>query len=169
MSMSPIPELPPDLRARALGVERSLYFEDIREGDWFDSPQVLIDESSIISFAKAWDPQPFHIDKAFAGRSLFGGLSASGLQTILLTYKLYVDLGLFDGTALAGLGITNALFKAPLRPGDRIRVRTVIAGARRSSKPQRAVVKLALHTFNQTGEEIASLELNLLLACRPES
>ena len=108
MSMSPVPELPPDLHVRSLGVERSLYFEDIREGDWFDSVGTIVDETSIISFAKAWDPQPFHIDKAFAERSLFGGLSASGLQTILLTYKLYIDLGLFDGRRSAGHGSTVA-------------------------------------------------------------
>ena len=169
MSMSPIPEFPPYVHVRSLGVERSLYFEDIHVGDWFDSPETIVDEASIISFARAWDPQPFHIDRALAERSLFGGLSASGLQTLLLTYKLYIDLGVFDGTALAGLGFTNVLFKAPLRPADRIRVRTVIASARRSSKPGRAVVKVALHTFNQTGEEIASLELNMLLACRPKA
>ena len=167
--MSPVPALPPDLQVRSLSVERSLYFEDIHEGDWFDSAETVVDEKSIISFAMAWDPQPFHIDKAFAERSLFGGLSASGLQTMLLTYKLYIDLGLFDGTALAGLGIANVVFKVPLRPADRIRVRTVIASARRSSKPGRAVVGIVLHTFNQTGEEIASLELNMLLACRSES
>ena len=169
MSMFPVPELPPDLHARALGVERGLHFEDIREGDCFDSAETSIDEPSVVSFAKAWDPQPFHIDKAFAQRSLFGGLSASGLQTILLTYKLYIDLGIFEGTALAGLGLTNVLFKASLRPGDRIRLRTEIASARRSSKPGRAVVKAVLHTYNQTNEEIASLELNLLLACRSDT
>ncbi|NYT60257.1 MaoC family dehydratase N-terminal domain-containing protein [Alcaligenaceae bacterium] len=164
--MQSIPQLPPDLCARSQAVGLRLYFEDIREGDWFDSAETSVDESSVISFAKAWDPQPFHIDKDLAERSLFGGLSASGLQTILLTYKLYIDLGLFDGTALAGLGLNNVLFKAPLRPDDRIHVRAVIASARRSSKPERAVVKVALHTFNQIGEEIASLELTMLLACR---
>lgn len=168
MSMYPVPNLPPDQHRRSADIKRGLFFEDIREGDQFDTSEISIDESSVISFAKIWDPQPFHIDKAFAERSLFGGLSASGLQTILLSYKLYVDLGLFEGTALAGLGLTNVLFKAPLRPGDRIRVRVVIASARRSSKPERAVLKVALNTFNQIDEEIASLELNMLLACRSE-
>jgi acyl dehydratase len=168
MSMPPVPRLPPDLPVRARAVGRGLYFEDIREGDGFDSAEAIVDEASIVSFARAWDPQPFHVDRALAENSLFGGLSASGLQTVLLTYKLYIDLGLFEGTALAGLGFDRVLFKAPLRPADRIRVRTVIAGARRTSKPGRAVVRIVLHTFNQTGEEIASMELNMLLACRME-
>lgn len=166
MSMLPVPELPPEFHVRALGAEGGLYFEDIREGDWFDSAEMRLDEASVIAFAKVWDPQPFHMDKALARQSLFGGLCASGLQTILLTYKLYIDLGIFEGTALAGLGFTNVEFKAPVRPGDRIRVRAEIAGARRSGKPGRAVVKVILHTFNQTGEECASIELNMLLACR---
>lgn len=163
--MNPVPELPSIHNVRALAF-RGLYFEDIREGDWFDSAETSVDEASVIAFAKAWDPQPFHTDKHAAELSLFAGLTASGLQTVLLSYKLYIDLELFAGTALAGLGFSNVLFKAPLRPGDRIRVRTEVASARRSSKPDRAVVRVVLTTFNQSAEEIATMELNMLLACR---
>lgn len=163
--MHPIPELPSCLQIRA-HAERGLYFEDLNVGDRFDTREMQLDERSVVEFARHWDPQPFHMDREAAAKSLFGGLSASGLQAVLLSYRLYVEMGLFDGTALAGLGIDNIRFKAPLRPGDRIRVQAVIAAARRSSRPGRAVVRVTLHTHTQTGEETTSMDLNFLLAAR---
>ena len=36
------------------------------------------DLNLMIEFARRYDPQPFHVDEAAAGQSVFGGLIASG-------------------------------------------------------------------------------------------
>jgi len=51
----------------------------------------------VIAFAKAYDPQPFHVDEAAAKASMYGGLIASGWHTVAMTMRMMVDsyLGAF--------------------------------------------------------------------------
>lgn len=53
-----------------------------------DSPAITLDEQSIIDFAKLFDPQPYHLDRAAADASIFGGLCASGWQVGALASRL---------------------------------------------------------------------------------
>ncbi len=45
---------------------------------------------AIKTFARAYDPQPFHLDEEAGKRSLFGGLAASGWHTASVYMKLLV-------------------------------------------------------------------------------
>lgn len=58
------------------------YFEDFTIGERFRSRGVTFTETSIIDFALKYDPQRFHIDTEAAAESPFGGLIASGFQTL---------------------------------------------------------------------------------------
>ena len=64
--------LPP---AKPMG--RDQYFEDFALGDVFRARPVSLSEDDIIEFARRYDPQPFHTDRAAAAKSQFGGLIAS--------------------------------------------------------------------------------------------
>ncbi|MFB3102679.1 MAG: MaoC/PaaZ C-terminal domain-containing protein, partial [Alphaproteobacteria bacterium] len=55
-----------------------LYFEEFYVGQKFTTEPVVLSESEIIAFAEKYDPQPLHTDKAAAGKSIYGGLIASG-------------------------------------------------------------------------------------------
>ena len=61
-----------------------LFLEDLYLGQKFTTDPVTISESEIIAFAEKYDPQPFHIDKDSAEKSVYGGLIASGFQTIAI-------------------------------------------------------------------------------------
>ena len=50
-----------------------------------------LSEDEIISFAREWDPQPFHIDKAAAAESVFGELVASSLHIFAICTRLFFD------------------------------------------------------------------------------
>jgi acyl dehydratase len=117
----------------------------------------------MIRFASEWDPYPFHIDPQAARSSVFGRLCASGLHTLLLSYRLFGKLKLFDGTTLAGLGIEHLRFHRPLFPGDAIRVRVEVAETVTTNKADRGMVKLRLATHNQAGELVMDLLLPLLV------
>ncbi len=83
----------------------SLYFEDVVLGQIYTSGTDRVDEPDIIRFAREWDPQPFHLDPVAATDSLFGTLVASGLQTLLVSFRLFNGIALFRTTALAGAGL----------------------------------------------------------------
>ena len=123
-----------------------------------------ITSESIIEFASIWDPQPFHVDIPAAEQSLFGGLVASGLQSLLVTYRLYYQLGLLHGTVLAGLGMQDVKFLAPLRAGDTVHVIVTAESSSQTSRPDRGVVTWAIILQNQNNVELLSLKLSALVA-----
>src|SRR3954468_18920157 len=67
------------------------YFEDLKAGDRFMSANYKVSEEQIISFAREFDPQPFHLDKAVARQTMFEGLIASGWHTAAITMRLFVQ------------------------------------------------------------------------------
>jgi acyl dehydratase len=145
---------------------RGLFFEELEQGARFQSPGVTVTEESVIRFALEWDMQPFHVDKEAAKSSIFGSLISSGLQTILLTYRLYFQLGVLDGTALAGLGIDNVRFRHPVRPGDTIRVNAEVTELRPTRQPDRGVIVWNLEAVNQDAEIVLTMTLSALIARR---
>ena len=46
------------------------YFEDLKVGDRFKSQTYKVSEEQIISFAREFDPQPFHLDRKVAEQSM---------------------------------------------------------------------------------------------------
>ncbi len=147
-------------------VVRGLTYEELEPGAVYHTGRATVTESAIIDFALLWDPQPFHIDRLAARESIFGELVGSGLQTLMLSYRLYYDHGLVKGTALAGLGIDSLRFVRPLRPNDTIGVRTTVLSKRPSKTPGRGIVELSLETINQNDEIVLSLILKPLVARR---
>ena len=45
------------------------YLEDFAVGQTFGSGRLRIDKERVLAFAAEFDPQPFHLDEAAAGRS----------------------------------------------------------------------------------------------------
>lgn len=144
-----------------------LWYDELQTGQAWLSPLAGVDEASVIGFATEWDPQPFHVDPVAARATLFGGISGSGLQTLMISYRLYYDTNLLNGTALAGLGFDAVRFLQPMRPADVLQVRTEIKSMRVTSKPDRGLVVLALATFNQRQEQIFGMDLLALVSRRP--
>lgn len=148
-------------------MKRGLYFEELEPGKQYRTAGITVTEDAIIRFALVWDSQPFHVDVVAAKDSIFGGLVSSGLQTLMLSYKLYYEHGLLKGTAIAGLGIDEIRFLKPLRPGDTIRVDYTIGSLKPSNKPGRGIVRVDLAAVNQNGDVILTVSLTALVASRP--
>ena len=111
------------------------FFEDLKAGDRFRSGPYEVTEEQIISFAQEFDPQPFHLDVAVAGRTIFGGLIASGWHTAAITMRLFVQTLNFAEGAI-GLGVDELRWPNALRPEDVLQVETEIIDLRVSrSKP----------------------------------
>src|SRR5690349_24512453 len=125
-------------------------------------------ESGIIEFARQWDPQPFHIDIEFARKWQYGGLIASGLHTMCVTLKLWLELGVMKASSLGSPGLGETQFPRPGRPGATLRVVTDIVELRAStSKPDRGICRLRQVTINQRGEHVTEPETTGFLKRRP--
>lgn len=95
-----------------------MYFNDFQVGDTFACDSYRITEDEIISFARQWDPQRFHVNPEEARESMFEGLVASGLHTLCICCSLAVE-ELFKRTAvMGGIGFDRVRYPYPVRPGD---------------------------------------------------
>jgi acyl dehydratase len=70
-----------------------LYLEDVFVGQHFVTATHKVSADEIKTFARDYDPQPFHLDEVAAKDSFFGGLAASGWHTAAITMRLQVESG----------------------------------------------------------------------------
>src|SRR5689334_3273456 len=116
-------------------------FDEVKPGDEFEFGSVVMTEQAILDYARQFDPQPFHLDRAAAERSIFGGLIASGLHTQAACFSQVIRSRLFEKVSMGGSGM-EVSWPAPVRPGDEIAVSLRIEEATPSrSKPDRGIVK----------------------------
>ena len=145
-----------------------LYLEDLSTGQRFTSGTYLMEESRIKAFAAEFDPQPFHMDEAAAGASIFGGLAASGWHTAAVAMRLLATGGLPLADGIIGVGGEIAWLK-PTRPGDTLRVESEIVDIRPSrSKPNQGIVTVRSETLNQKGEPVYMFKAKLVVYRRAE-
>ena len=145
------------------------YFEDFAAGQTFDlGTYPPLSEDDIITFARQWDPQYFHVDPEAAKESMFKGLVASGWHTCVILMNLFVnnfpDLGASQGSP----GLENIRFVRPVRPGDSLSGRVMVLETQPSSRrPTSGKVRTRMELANQDGDLVCSVEAWGLYARRP--
>lgn len=131
------------------------YFEDFVADTVVELGEARVDAEELHTFAERYDPQPIHIDAAFAAASPYGGIIASGWQTAGLTMRMVVDHLIDPRNSLGSPGIGALSWLVPVRPGDVLRLRVHVRNTRRSqSKRDRGFVTLNVETINQHGEVV---------------
>jgi acyl dehydratase len=146
----------------------ALYFEDFTVGRRFESPGLALTEAEILDFARRYDPQPFHLDAVAARQSPYGGLIASGLHTLTLTFKLFLETGALAASSLGSPGLDEIRWRLPVRPGDTLQVVVEVVAARPSaSKPDRGIATLRYEMRNQHGEVVLTMRGHQILRRRP--
>ena len=101
-------------------MHKPLFFDDLSVGDTFESLSKTITEAEIIGYAWRYDPQPFHVSKPEANKSIFGGLIASGFMTAAITFRLIQQSNGFQTTCSGGHGINKLRWLEPVSPNDTI-------------------------------------------------
>src|ERR1700733_14356414 len=134
------------------------YFEDYLQGAVYEYGYITVTEAEILDFARAFDPQPIHVDPEFAAAGPFGGLIASGWHTAGVLMRMIADHYLSKVASLASPGIDELRWPAPVRPGDSLKLRATIVEARISrSKPDRGLVRTHAELLNQDNSVVLSL------------
>ena len=140
-----------------------LYLEDFHVGQRFKTGTYKLDAEQIKSFAKEFDPQPFHTDEAAAKKSFFGELVASGWHTAVISMRLLVTSGAPIAGGMIGAG-GEVLWPRPTRPGDILHVESEVVAVKPSeSHPDRGTIALRSQTFNQNGEVVQILTSKLVV------
>ena len=143
------------------------FFEDFAVGQVFATGKLQVDTDQIKSFAKQFDPQPYHLDEAAAQKSPFRGLAASGWHTAALTMRLLVDGDFKPAGGILGVGFDALSWPKPVRPGDELHAKSEILEVRPSkSRPDRGTVRVRTTTYNQNDEAVQEFTGNLLVPRR---
>ncbi len=143
------------------------YFEDYALGGVYDLGSIQVSEAEVLDFARRYDPQAIHIDHAAARAGPYGGLIASGWQTVALFMRQLVDHFLPGPASLGSPGVDQLRWLKPVRPGDVLSARVTVTEARRSnSRPDRGIVTTAAEVTNQAGETVMTMTAATLMLAR---
>ena len=143
------------------------YLEDLQVGDRFESASYEVTEEAVMKFAREFDPQPFHLDREAAQKSIFKSLVASGWHTAAIAMRLLVGSGLNLAGGTIGLSADELRWPKPVRPGDKLRLEIEVVGVRESrSKPDRGIVRIHYVTRNQNDEIVMTLTAAALVPKR---
>lgn len=146
------------------------YWEDYEVGAVYPLASRTVSEAEILDFARQFDPQPFHVDRAAAERSMFGGLIASGWHTGSILMRLMVDHYLNPETSLGSPGLEEVRWPKPVRPGDTLTGEMRILDKRESrSKPWLGLVVNEGVLRNQHGEVVMSVRATQLVRRAPSA
>ena len=137
----------------------TLYFEDFAVGSKRDLGSHLVTEEEILTFARQYDPQPFHIDKEAAQKSIYKNLISSGWMTCSIKMRLLVDNMTSKVASMGSPGVDEIRWLKPVYAGDTLSVSLVVLDARASSsKPDRGVVHTQWEATNQRGELVCTVK-----------
>lgn len=146
------------------------WFDDFVVGERFTTAGCTLSEGQILAFALDWDPQPFHLDKTFAEAGPYGGLIASGFQTLLVSFRLWHAAGVINAASIGSPGMDELRWTAPVRPGDTLHVEAEVTAVQPSrSKPDQGTAVIAYTVVNQRGDRVMTYRATHLLRRRPAS
>ena len=133
-------------------------FDDFAAGQVLRYGPVSVAEADIVSFARQYDPQWFHVDAERAKAGRWQGLIASGWQTCGIAMRLAVEGALRDSESFGSPGLDYLKWLAPVRPGDALTLMAEVLEVRRSERqPTLGIVRWRWNLVNQ--DEAAVLEL----------
>ena len=129
------------------------------------------DAQGIKTFARKYDPQPFHLDEAVAKKSLFGALCASGWQTAATWMKrnLATPAKPWPGPGPApefgpSPGITGMKWLKPVYAGDTVSYsRTALSHRPMASRPGWRVLTVRAEGMDSAGEKVIEFESAVLV------
>ena len=146
-----------------------LYFEDFLVGQRFDHPitRTVTEADNMLFSVMTMNPQPLHIDAAFAAQTEFKRPLVNSLFTLGLMIGLSVHETTFR-TTIANLGMTDVVFPHPVFHGDTLRAESQVVGRRASkSRPGAGIVEFEHRAFNQDSTLVASCRRSAFMHGRP--
>jgi acyl dehydratase len=121
----------------------------------------------MVAFAAQYDPQPMHLDEEAAGRTMLGGLCASGWFACSVFMRMLFDGFVQSSASMGAPGVDEVCWLVPIRPGDALTLRATVVETRVSrSRPDMGLVRFDFELFNQSGVRVMTLASSLMMSRR---
>jgi len=147
-----------------------LYWEDFTPGQVTEYGPYEVTAEEIKAFAAEFDPQPMHLDEEAARAGMMGGLCASGWHSCAIMMRIIADGFVLDTASMGATGCGEVKWLAPVRPGDRLRVRMHVIDKRVSnSRAEMGFVNARLDMLNADDERVMTLTPHFMIERRPAS
>ena len=121
------------------------------------SQAISLDEQQITNFARQFDPQPYHLDKAAGDASIFGGLCASGWQVAALGTRLVGEAMRHNGHGFVALTEVESLrWRRPTFVDEGLRARVnVVDITAESPVPGCGTARVHADILNESDDVVA--------------
>lgn len=141
--------------------------EDLSPGVRIQLGSYTISTDDIVKFARQWDPLFFHVDEERATtEGYFGGLIASGVQTLAIYQRLTVESFVQHWDVIGGAGISGLQFLKPVRPGDILTGSAVVKDIELQPDRGRARVDYLGELINQHADPVLVLTMSVYVRMR---
>ena len=141
-----------------------MFFEDFEIGFVFKTGSKKITKEEIISFAKNYDPQDFHIDENKAKNGPFGKLVSSGFMTLGISFTQFFETGVVKDTGMGAWGIDELRWTFPVYPNDELKSEVKVIEKKLSSKnPNKGTVRTLHSVTNQNNKVVMTWIANFLI------
>ncbi len=139
---------------------KHLDYEDFVVGAVVPFGRIAVTTEDITRYARAFDPQPFHLSEEQARDSNVGRLIASGYHTCCMMMRMAADDLLGGPNALGSPGLDDVRFLKPVFPGDEISAHCTTLDKRElKSKPGVGMIHCKLEMLNHRGEIVMSWDM----------
>ena len=131
-------------------------------GQVFETKSYKLTKEDILRFAGEFDPQYMHIDEEKANQGRFNGIIASGIHTLAISFKLWVEEDKYGEDIIAGTRMNNLKFIQPVYPEDELHIIVEVLD-KKAIKHETGILTVSLSTFNDKEEKVFEGELSVLI------
>ncbi len=131
-------------------------------GQVFATKSFKLTKEDITRFAGEFDPQYMHLDEEKANQGRFNGIIASGIHTLAISFKLWVEQGIYGDDVIAGTRMNNIKFIKPVYPDDELHTIVEVID-KKAKKNETGIVTVLLSTFNDKEEKVFEGDLSVLI------
>jgi len=137
-------------------------FDSFTIGQVFETNSFKLTKEDIMRFAGEFDPQYMHVDEKKATEGRFNGIIASGIHTLSISFKLWIEQGVYGDDIIAGRGMNNIKFIKPVYPGDKLHTIVEVID-KKEIKKEVGIITVLLSTYNDKEEKVFKGELSALV------
>jgi len=132
-------------------------FADFKPEMQIECGSHLVTEDEILSFARKYDPQWFHVEAVQAQAGRWNGLIGSGWMTCCIAMELVVRRVLEGSESFGSPGVEELRWENPVRPGDTLQVTVTVLESRVSSSGRNGIVRWRWDVHTQRSQRVLTL------------
>ncbi len=131
-------------------------------GQVFETKSFKLTKEDITRFAGEFDPQYMHLDEEKANQGRFNGIIASGIHTLAISFKLWVEQGIYGDDVIAGTRMNNIKFIKPVYPDDELHTLVEVID-KKAKNNDTGILTVLLSTFNDKQDKVFEGDLSVLI------